>query len=135
MWGVERGLPLQKRDVLSASQFPKRWFCALDVRDGNLILLSVQCLETLKMLVVGRSLSYINIKQHLKTFLFVSSLITPSPILAVPQGPNFFKARPHARGVKLCGFPSCYALGLLGPLNNADGWDLSESLVLGKSVA
>lgn len=66
--GVERGFPLKQRDVLSAFQSQKSWFWTSDVSEGSIIPFCVQRLETLKRLVVGRSLSYINVKQYLKAF-------------------------------------------------------------------
>lgn len=70
---VERGFPLKEKDVLSAFQSQKSWFWTSDVSEENIIPLCVQHLETLKRLVEGRSLSYINVKQYLKAFLFKST--------------------------------------------------------------
>lgn len=78
----ERVSPEAKR-CSHCQSIPEEWFWALDMRE-TIIPLCVQGLETLKMLVMGRFLSYTNINNIWKLFLCVNFLSSPSAILAIP---------------------------------------------------
>lgn len=81
------------------------------------------------MLIVGRSLSYINIKQHLKAFLFESTYSLLVPVL------SWLSAKWYSGQW----FSILLHVGITGgALKNTDGWDFSQRfwlVGLGKSVA
>lgn len=92
MWGLGEGFPCKGRDVLNAFQSQGSWL-ALGVREAILIPLCIPSNGQVPELPTH--------KTTFENFVFVSLLIGPSPILAVPQGPHSSRARSETRAMML----------------------------------